>query len=513
MHGHRLPEVHSKLAVSAALCGAAGLLLLSTGVAWADPGSSSPSSSSSSSGSSGSSAPGSNLGGFTLSSSAAGISVDYEQPNFPIPETPSAELDLGWSSASYDAGPVGTANAASIWFGPIATAGSELPLLVDPYLQEYFGPLASTLEPLVPTGLSDPVQAQSAYPQGPTTASNNNGPMSMDSSADENGSTGSSSLALVGGPSAQSSLPAGMLTIQSAASTSQDTIDNLGNAVSEATSTAHGIDLFGGIVQIGAVSSTATSSSDGNNATLAGSSTVTDATVAGEPVSVSSSGVNAVGNGEDPLASAPNVNQILSQAGITMAVTNPTDSVSNTGGSASGQRTLQGLVVTINLATYDQDYSQLVSELPSQLTSGLAQLPVPTPYKQTITLQIGWAQVNAAASPPYNLSLGSTPDDSTGSSVGGLGSTGTGGGSFPSGGTGLGTGAGGPGTAGLSPSTAAATIPNAAPVALFKGVGTGLIVLGLVLAALLAALLVGADRAVGRLAAAPCVGEHTGDVG
>ncbi|HXW32624.1 MAG TPA: choice-of-anchor P family protein [Acidimicrobiales bacterium] len=507
MHGHRLPEVHSKLAVCAAVCGAAGLLLLSTGVAWADPGSSSPSSSSSSSGSSGSSAPGSNLGGFTLSSSAAGISVDYEQPNFPIPETPSAEFDLGYSSATYDAGPVGTANASAVWPGDIGDGGSEVPLFVDPYITEYFGPLANTVEPLVPTFGDWPFEAQSAYPGGPTTASNDNGPLSMDSSAGEDGSTATSALVAAGG--SPSTVPVGVVSVQSVASTSQDTIDNLGNAVSEATSTVHGVDLFGGIVQIGAVSSTATSSSDGNNATLAGSSSVTGAMVAGQPVTVTSSGVSAGGDNENPLASAPNPNQILSQAGITMAMTSPTDSVSG----PSGERTLQGLVVTINLATYDQDYSQLVSELPSQLTSGLAQLPVPTPYKQTITLQIGWAQVNAAASPPYNLSLGSTPDDSTGSSVGGLGSTGTGGGSFPSGGTGLGTGTGGPGTGGLSPSTAAATIPNAAPVALFKGVGTGLIVLGLVLAALLAALLVGADRAVGRLAAAPCVGEHTGDVG
>lgn len=490
------------LVVGAAVAGAAGLLVLSTGAAWAQG---SDSGSSSSSGSSGSgSTPGSNLGGFNLASSAAGISVDYEQPNFPIPANPTFEFDMGYSTASYDAGPVGAANASVMWPGPvIAGGGNQLPLLVDPYLEQYAGPLASTIEPLVPTSLTYPVDAPSAYPGGPTSATNNNGPMAMDSSSDATQSSATSSLAIVGGSASESALPAGMLTVRGISSTSQDTIDSLGNAVSEATSTVHGIDLAG-FIDISSVSSTATSSSDGNNASLSGSSNVTGVTIAGEPVTVSSSGVNVVGNNENLLGSlVPSVSQILSTAGITMELTNPTDTVNG----ASGQRLLQGLAVTIDLSTFDQDFSKLVAELPSQLTSTLNQLPIPTPYKQTITLDFGWVQVNAAASPPFTLSLGGS---STGSGDLGLGSTG--GGALPTGGGGL-PGTGSTGTPSGTGSGPLPSLANTTP-ALFKGIGTGLIILGLVLAAIVAGLLVGIDRAVGRLAAAvPCVGEDTGDLG
>jgi hypothetical protein len=487
------------LTAALALCG--GLVLLSAGPAFAqDSGSSSSSSAPSGA---------SLLGGWSLISSAAGLSADYYQPNFPLPETPALEFDVGYSQATYDAGPVGNANASVLWPGPvIAGGGSELPLLVDPYFQQYAGPLAPTLDGLVPTGITYPVDATSAYPQGPDTATNNNGPMSMDSSADASGSTASSTLGLVGGSATQSALPAGMLTVQSIGSTSQETIDNLGNAISEGTSTVHGIDIAG-FIDIGTVASTATASSNGNQPTLSGSSAVSNVTIAGEPVSVSSSGVSVLGNNENVLGSVlPSVNQLLSTAGITITLNNPTDTVQG----AQGDRQLDGLNVTINLTTYDQDYSKLISELPSSVTKVLNQIPVPTPYKQSITLDFGWVNVSAGASPPYNFNLGSTGLGGSGSII-----PSTLGSSSPSF-TPTSPGTGGSSPALTSPSTSPSSSPPAAlrsaPAALFKGIGTGLIILGCVLAALLVGLLMGVDRAVGRLAStAPCVGEDTGGIG
>jgi hypothetical protein len=491
------------LGLAAPVAAATLAVLMTAPAAWADSGGSSSPGASGQAGA----PPGSNLGGFTLSSSAAGLSVYYEQPNFPIPATPTFEFDLGYSSATYDAGPVGTANGSALWPGPvIAGGGSQLPLLIDPYLQQYAGPLASTIEPLVPTAGAWPIQASSAYPQGPQTATNDNGPLAMNSSTNDSGSTASSALALIGG--ANTSLPAGMLTVQAVGSTSQDTIDSLGNAVSEATSTVHGIDIAGGLIHIGAVESTASSSSDGNNATLSGASNVTDVTVAGEAVTVGSNGITVPGNPSgsgNPLAAlAPNVNQVLSTAGITMTLTSPTDTVSG----ASGQRQLDGLKVTIDLSTYDQDFTSLLAMLPSSLTSGLDQLPVPTPYRQSITIDLGWVQVNAAASPAFNPSL-TLPSPGGGLST--LGSTGTSGTPAIPGTPGT---AGTTGTTGTAAPTPTVRLPAASTPALFKGIGTGLIILGLILAALLTAFLLGADRAVGRLAAAvPCVGEDIGDLG
>lgn len=490
----RLARPVLALAAAAALGGGLVLATAATAFAQGDDSSSPPSGASL-------------LGGWTLTSSAAGVSAYYEQPNFPIPATPSLEFDLGYSNASYDAGPTGNSNASALWPGPVVGGGdTNLPLLIDPYLEQYAGPLASTIEPLVPDSNTWPIQALSEYPQGPTTASNNNGPTSMDSSADASGSSASSSLGLVGGSADESSLPSGMLTVQSIGSTSQETIDDLGNAISEATSTVHGIDIAG-FIDIGAVTSTATSSSNGNQATVSGSSAVSDMTIAGEPVTVSSSGISAAGNTENLLGSlVPNVNQILSTAGITITLTNPTDTVQG----ASGERQLDGLKVTIDLSTYDQDFNQLVAELPSSITSNLDQLPVPSPYKQSITLDIGWANVNADATPPFNLSavtpgtstlstptLGSITPSSSSPSFTATPSSATG--SAPS-----------PGSD-ISPT---ADIVKATPVALFRGIGTGLIIAGAVLAAVLVGLLLGMDGAVGRLAAAvPCVGEDTGGIG
>ena len=484
------------LGAASALLGAAGLVLAVAGPAWADTSASAPPDGSGSS----SSSPASNLGGYTLSSSAAGLSVDYEQPNFPIPAKPTFEFDLGYSSASYNAGPVGQANAAALWPGPVvAGGGSQLPLLLDPYLEQYFAPLAPTIEPLIPNAGNWPVMATSAYPQGPATAANDNGPMAMHSSADQSASTASSSLALVGGPS--SSIPAGLLTVQAVGSTSQDTVDALGDAVSEATSTVHGIDLAGGLVHIGTVTSTATSSSDGNQATLSGSSSVTGVTVAGQSVTVDSSGVHAVGNNQNLLgALVPSVNQVLTAAGITLALTNPTDTVQG----PSGQRLLNGFQISWDLSSYDQNFATLVAMLPSQLTS---QLPLPPPYKQSITVDVGWAQVSANASPPFDASL-STSDLGSGDNSGTAPSTDTGG---------LGSPAFGPSTGGAPagpPANQALPLTRvAAPAALFRGIGAGLIALGAVLAAVLVGLLLFADRLVGRLAAAvPCAGEDVGEL-
>lgn len=485
------------LALGALATTVGGVLVMAVGpAAWADSGGSSTGTSGS-----GTSAPGSNLGGFTLSSSAAGFSAYYNQPNFPIPANPTLEFDAGYSSATYNAGPVGSANAAAIWPGPvIAGGGSQLPLLIDPYLQQYFGPLAPTLEPLVPTAGAWPIQAASAYPQGPQTASNNNGPLAMDSQANVNQSQATSALGLFGG--ANTALPSGIVTVQAVGSTSEDTIDSLGNAVSEATSSVHGIDIAGGLIHIGAVESTASSSSDGNNAKVSGGSNVTGVTIAGQQVSVNSGGITVSNQSESLLSSAPNPNQLLNTAGISLSLTNPTDTVNG----PSGQRQLDGLKVTIDLSTYDQSFTQLLAMLPASFRSGLNQLPLPTPYKQSITIDFGWAQVAAAASPAFNPSLTLSGPTDNGSST--LGSVGTGG--TP--GT-LGTpGTPGTGTTGSTPSV---KLPSAvAQPALFKGIGTGLIILGLILAGLLTAFLLGADRAVGRLATAvPCVGEDIGNLG
>ncbi|MHB8438707.1 MAG: choice-of-anchor P family protein [Acidimicrobiales bacterium] len=455
------------------------------------------------------------LGGFDVAATAAGLSVFYNQPDFPIPATPTLEFDLGYSTSTYDSGPIATANGATMWPGSvIAGGGSQLPLLLDPYIEQYAPQLASSVEPLIPTSLNYPFQTPTAYPQGPGTATNDNGPLAMNSSSTQDAAEANSSIGIVGGAASESATPAGFLRIQAIGSQTTSSLNPNGDAVSQATSAVHDIALFGGLVTIGAVQSTATSVSDGTEAQVSGASTVVGATVAGEPVTISSTGVQVLNNNQSVLGTlAPSVNQILSTAGISMELTNPTDMVQG----ASAQQQLDGLVVTIDLSTYDQDFSKLESMLPSQLTSGLGQLPLPPPYKQSVTLDFGWLNVNTAGSPAFNLGLGSdlgigATGSSTTGTVGTLGSSGL---------------AAIPGTTGVSgvsslpagtspgttPAASSGTTLSASPTAaLFKGVGLGAVLLGLLLAALLVFALWRADKAVGEMAAgAPCIGEEPAD--
>lgn len=497
------------LAVAAATLGAGGLLLVTAGPAMADG--SSPSGGTATGDSGTPSAPGAaQLGGYNLTSSAAGVRVTYEQPNFPFPATPTFEFSLGYSGTSFDSGPIAAANASALWPGQaVAGGGSQLALLLNPYLQEYSPQLQAPVDSLLPTQLTYPVQAVSAFPQGPATASNDNGPIAMNSSASQTAAEASSAVGQVGGPASQSALPAGMLSVQAVGSTSQDTLDSLGNAVAEATSTVHGVSLAGGLVTIGAVTSTATSSSDGNKATESGTSTVTGVTIAGEPVAIDSSGIHVLTQSQNLLGMlVPSVSQVLSTAGITLSLTSPTDTVNG----AAGQRELDGLSITINLATYDQDFTKLVAMLPSQLQSSLLdQIPLPTPYKQSITIDLGWTNVNAAASPAYNVDLLGGGDNS--GDNGGLSGLGASTSPLSSGDLGLGSSPT-PLASGSTPSSSPAggapsNFAATQPVALFKGVGSGLILLGLLLAALLVWLLMRADSAVGAMAAAPVCNDET----
>ncbi len=451
------------------------------------------------------------LGGYTLSATGAGVSVYYEQPNLPVPATPSLEADIGYSQATFDAGPIGQSLASVLWPGSVVANGaSQLNLLLDGYLEPYFG----SDPPQLPDAGPWPAQATTSYPQGPEAQSNDNGPVSMDASSTSAASTADAALGAVGGSSA---VPAGMLSAQTTGSSVQSTVDGAGQAVAQATSSVHGVSVAGGLITVGEVTSTATASSDGNQAVVNGSSTVSQVAVAGQAVTVDASGVHVPGGSTSTVpvlgSLTPSVAQVLSTAGITMTVTNPTDTVNG----ASGERQLDGLQIVVDLSTLDKGLATLATMLPAQMTSALDQLPLPLPDAQTLTIDLGWVNVNSAASPPYDADVGGGADDGSplpSSTAGptdlgaGPGSPGTAG-SVATAGT-----SGTPGTGGTGGPAARGTgVPGStpvlatAPVGLFKGIGAGLVVLGLVLAGLLALALLRADAAVGASNVVACAGE------
>jgi hypothetical protein len=441
-----------------------------------------------------------NLGGFTVNALAESISVQYEQPNFPVPANPSLEFDEGYAASSDNYGPTGSATASTLYPGQVvANAGPQLALLVPGV------PL-----PPAPTW---PLQAVSDFPQKPNSASTDMPGLNMDAQSSTDGNTATATLGndaatagSTGGnptqqaPSGSGNLLAGsnaLLGVGGLSANSSAQAPSI-KATADATATVGGISMLGGFISIGSITSTADASSDGTTGKVTGSTQVQNVSIAGEQVSITADGIQAPSG--KPLGSLPvsALNTLLKELGITIAVTNTTDKVSG----PSARRELDGLEIQVNLNTLDTAANKFASLLPAKLIS---QLPFAIPNEQLITFYFGRVQVSSTASPSFVVSnSGSTgaaaPASSSPST--GVSATGNTGNSF-TGSTGAGTAgssfAGNTGSAGSSPSgnngTGSPVVsPQSSTVgATFKGVGAALILLGLLAAAALAYLYKRAD--------------------
>ncbi|HEY1651274.1 MAG TPA: choice-of-anchor P family protein [Acidimicrobiales bacterium] len=441
------------------------------------------------------------LGGFTVTSLAEAISAQYEQPNFPLPSTPSLEFDEGYASTTDNYGPTGNALASTVYPGAVvAGAGAQLSLLVPGV------PL-----PPAPTW---PVQATSDYPQTPNSASTDVPGLNMDAQSTSNGNNATATIgndastsgSNGGDPTQQATSGSGNILagsssilgvgLLSATSSSQAPSST---ATAEATATVGGLSLLDGFISIGSITSTATATSDGTTGKVTGSTQVQNVSIAGEPITITANGIQAL-NLSGSLGALPisALNTLLKELGITIAVTNPTDKVSG----PAASRELDGLEISINLDSLDTAANKFASLLPAKLVS---ELPVAIPDEQLITLYLGRVQVSSTGSPAFvansgGTGAGSSVAPSTGASgignsgAGFTGGTGTGSGSFV-GGTGSGVGSTPSGSTGAGTGSAPSTVsPQTSTVgATFKGIGAALIILGLLAAAALAYLYKRAD--------------------
>ncbi|HUC05458.1 MAG TPA: choice-of-anchor P family protein [Acidimicrobiales bacterium] len=431
------------------------------------------------------------LGGFTLSSLAEGVTVQYEQPNLPIPATPSVEADAGYASTTDNYGPTGTATAATVYPGQVlANLGTQTSLILP----------GAPIPPLP----AWPIQAISEYPQTPNTASTDQPGVSMDTVSSDSGQTATATLgddapnagstgtqtsgtttSAGGNALAASSSLAGIGAISATSSSGAPST----TATASATATVSGISILGGFITIGAVTSTATANSDGNTGTVTGSTEIANASIAGEAVTIDSSGIHVAGKGGGAVPVAT-LNKLLNELGITLTVTNAIDTVQ----AASATRELDGLRLDINLDTLDKIVNKIGSLLPASVTD---KLPVPLPNEQEITIDFGTVTVSSSASPSFSgdtsSDTGSTTDTSgavpsgtfTSPTTTGTGSdfTGTVGGTPFSSGTTPSTGATTTSPTTSTGSTTPVVAPTSAVTPVFKGIGSGLVLLG-VLAAL-----------------------------
>jgi hypothetical protein len=250
-------------------------------------------------------------------------------------------------------------------------------------------------------------------------------------------------------------------------------------STASASSTVGGISILGGFINIGTITSTATATSDGTTGTLSGGTVVSNVTIAGEQVTIDGKGISAAGQSEALSLPLAVVNTLLGELGITVKVTSAVDSITN----PMATRTLNGLQITINLDTLDTAANKFASLLPAQLVS---QLPVAIPNQQLITIDLASVTVSSAASLSYDDNTGSpiAPDDTSGTSgfTPPAGSIATGSDSIGGSTYGTGTTATTPNVTTANPSSGPVGTALASGPIVFKGIGSSLILLGVLAA-------------------------------
>ncbi len=144
-------------------------------------------------------------------------------------------------------------------------------------------------------------------------------------------------------------------TAGSTASTSSVELTGVTSAVGAASTDVRDVTI-GGVVHIGAVTSSATGSTDGEHADAKGSTSVSGLSVAGVGVTVDETGISVAGTTVVPPGAADAVTSALVQAQITITLTKPVKTV--TGGKV--EYSTGGLVVTTPLGTLTLGGAELV---------------------------------------------------------------------------------------------------------------------------------------------------------
>lgn len=236
-------------------------------------------------------------------------------------------------------------------------------------------------------------------------------------------------------------------------------ISGLKTAVVTATSVAHDISLAGGLIKLGSVSSTASATSNTLRGTGKAATTVSDATIAGVPVSIDNTGVHLKGSRHALPATSP-VNKALTQAGIQIFIAQPTKTIKRANVSVDSG----SVIVLFNQSQYVKNANDTGSllilggaSITANTTKGYLAPPVKVP-------------VPAASTPAASGGGGGASSTGGGSAAGGAT-----GGSLPAGSTSSGGG-------GQAPVVASQPVKAADALPLPHGLQLAWLILGLVFA-------------------------------
>ncbi|HWH28067.1 MAG TPA: hypothetical protein VNU26_03735 [Mycobacteriales bacterium] len=248
--------------------------------------------------------PGSALGAFSLSATAPGINVRFEDGgNCGGGPTAGCEGVVPAAVSQLGNGPIGYGLASVAWPGAIA------------------GNLGSVVVvgggPQQATALNTPVRAEARTGQEPSKTSNTDYPgatMTASATATEVTALAETQTTTVPGAGAAGSISGSTRTTLTGAST----------AVATAQSRITDLELAAGVLAIESLTSTAEGSTDAQTATARGATTVSGATVAGVPVTIDERGITVQTQSAPVNAIATEaVNQAVSNAGLSVAVSSP----------------------------------------------------------------------------------------------------------------------------------------------------------------------------------------------
>jgi hypothetical protein len=153
------------------------------------------------------------------------------------------------------------------------------------------------------------------------------------------------------------------LATTAGSTSSQSAVELTGESTATGTATSAVRDVtVAGVLHVGAVTSTATGSTDGTHADAKGSTSVTGLSVAGVPVTFDEGGVSVAGTTLLPPGAADAVTGALAQAQITVTLTKPVRSA--TGGRV--EYSTGALVVTTPLGTLTLGGAELVLSATTQ---------------------------------------------------------------------------------------------------------------------------------------------------
>jgi hypothetical protein len=245
--------------------------------------------------------PGSAFGSFGLTAVASGEQFSWDFPG--ATAHPMAELESPHAVAQLSSGPSGYALSAPAWPGTLAgNAGTTAQLL------------GLGLPPTVTGNLNDPVRAEARTGTEPSTVTNTSYPgVMLFATAEDTAVEARTSMAGAGGAKIETHSTTEVTGASSGQSTAHATYANVN---------------IGGVITIGAASSSATAKIDGTNTTSSGSTVLSGVTVAGVPAAIDDKGLH-IGSSTTPQTLLVPATNALKAAGMQILVTQPTEQKSN----------------------------------------------------------------------------------------------------------------------------------------------------------------------------------------